>query len=229
MNSFVTRILLVSLNLLSSVIVSVFIIILLIIINPVLALTISGTLGISYLAIFTFVKNFLLKKGKEREAQNRIRFKYLNEVFNGIKDIKILGKERVFLDLFSEATKKHGMSDSISDFINESPRYLLETIAVGSIIGVIVFMISSGSKLEYFLPILTVYTFGAYRLLPSLQKIFKAIASIKYHIPLLQNLHNDYVSLPLGENLPAEDIFRMPFERNIKLSNIVFCISKHGQ
>lgn len=221
-NTIVTRILLWCLNLASSFIISFFIILLLIIINPLLAFTISGILGISYLIIFSFVRYFLIKKGKEREIQNKYRFKYINEIFNGIKDIKILGKEQVFLKYFSDVTKKHSMNDVMYNFINENTKYIFEAIAIGSLLGIIIFMISSGSNLEIFLPILTIYTFGAYRLLPSLQNIFKAIASIKYYLPILQNLHNDYALLPDGRDLPSEDIPRISFDKEIQLKNIFF-------
>jgi ABC-type bacteriocin/lantibiotic exporter with double-glycine peptidase domain len=211
------------LQLASSLVVSLFIVILLIITNPVLALFTSVTFVLVYLIVFSFVKRFLSKKGKERFTQNQLKYKYINEAFGGIKDIKVLGKENVFLELFSAASKKLAMADAMSDVVNEIPKYLLETIAFSGILSIIIFMITSGMKVEDFLPILTIYAFGAYRLLPSLQKIFRAIASIKFNFQVVLNLHKDFTVLPDGDVLISSDIMdKLPFNENIDLRNIVF-------
>ncbi|WP_052297660.1 ABC transporter transmembrane domain-containing protein [Leadbettera azotonutricia] len=94
------------LQLISSSIIALAIIILLIIMNPLLALIISMVLSVSYIVIFTITRKFLSRKGKERSVYNTLKYKYINETFGGIKDIKILGKEKVFLKFFSEPSKK---------------------------------------------------------------------------------------------------------------------------
>ncbi|GHV69814.1 ABC transporter ATP-binding protein [Spirochaetia bacterium] len=210
------------LNLISSSLVSLAIIILLIIINPLLALAVSGIFGILYLLIYSLVKKFLDKKGKEKNVQNKLRYKYINETFGGIKDVKILGKEKVFLSFNSGPAKKYAHNDALCEIISDIPKYVLEVIVIGGIVGVIAFMVHSGIKLDSFLPVLTVYAFGAYRLLPSLQKIFRAVTSIKYNLPVLEGLHRDYTKLPPGEALANEDIPKLDFRKTIALENISF-------
>ncbi|MDR2021467.1 MAG: ABC transporter ATP-binding protein/permease [Treponema sp.] len=219
---FVNRVLLVLLQLISSAIISLCILFLLIIINPLLASIVSMAFGLSYLIIFTFVRKFLAQKGRERTVQNGLKYKYINEIFGGIKDIKILGKEKVFMDFFKVPSKKSAMNDAISDTVNDMPKYLLETIAFGGILGVVIFMIASGIKIEKFLPVLTLYAFGAYRLMPSLQKIFKAAASIKYNFPVVKNLHRDFTRLRDDESIDTENIPKMNFGDSIVLDNISF-------
>jgi ABC-type bacteriocin/lantibiotic exporter with double-glycine peptidase domain len=221
-SSFINNVLNRSLNLISALIISLSIIILLIIINPLLALVISIILGFSYITIFAIVRNFLAKKGIERSIQNTLRYKYINEIFGGIKDIKILGKEKVFMDFFFRPSKKYTMNNAKSEVVSDLPKYIIETIAFCGIIGIIIFMIISGSKIDEFLPTLTVYAFGAYRLLPTLQKIFRAITSIKYHMPVIDNLYRDSRQLPDGNTLTDDEIPKMEFAKNITLKNIVF-------
>jgi ABC-type multidrug transport system fused ATPase/permease subunit len=113
------------------------------------------------------------------------------------------------------------MNDAKSEVINDLPKYLLETIAMGGIIAVIIVLIHSGARMDTFLPLLTVYAFGAYRLLPTLQKIFRAAAKIKYNAPIMETLYKDFQGLPDG-NILAENIPQMDFSRNIRLENIAF-------
>jgi ABC-type multidrug transport system fused ATPase/permease subunit len=218
---FVTNVLIASLQIISSFIVSLSIITLLIIINPFLALIISLVLGLSYILIYSVVRKFLARKGKERELQLRLKYKYINETFGGIKDIKILGKEKVFLNFFSDPSKKLSINDAKSEVVNDLPKYLLETIALAGIVAVIILMINSGAKIDGFLPMMTVYAFGAYRLLPTLQKIFRAFSSIKYYFPAVEILYRDFNVLPAGNDL-VENSSKMNFYFSIKLNDVSF-------
>jgi ABC-type multidrug transport system fused ATPase/permease subunit len=221
-NVFVSDILINALSMISGAIISLSIIILLIILNPLLALLISSVLGVSYLVIFFLVRKYLGKKGHEKNALNTLRYKFFNEAFGGIKDIKIIGKERTFLDAFAYPSLKYSMNDAVSSIINELPKYLIETIAIGGILGVIIIMFHSGSRIDEFLPMLTVYAFGAYRLLPLLQKIFRAFAAIRYNFPIVENLCHDFISLPPGNDLAGDAIPRMDFREHIRLEHILF-------
>jgi ABC-type multidrug transport system fused ATPase/permease subunit len=221
-NTFVNYGLISFLQMASSVIISLGIITLLILLNPALALIISFVLGFSYITIFSLTKKYLAKKGKERSFQSTQRFKIINETFGGIKDIKILGKEKNFLNSFSTPSKKFSMNDAMNEVVNDIPKHLIETIAIGGILAIIIIMIYSGAKIDNFLPILSVYAFGAYRLLPSLQKIFRAFATIRYHLPIIENLENVLIHFPAGIELVDENIPRLDFYRDIKLQYISF-------
>jgi ABC-type multidrug transport system fused ATPase/permease subunit len=219
---FVNSVLQSFLQIISSAIISIAIVVLLIIINPLLALILSSVLGFLYIIIFSLVKNFLVRKGDERFIRISLRYKYINELFGGIKDIKIFGKENVFLKFFSVPSKELVMNEAVSESVNDLPKHLLETVALGGMILVIIFMKKSGMDIDDFLPTLTLYAFGAYRLLPTLQKIFRAIASIRYNFPIVENLYKNFSELPQGIELIDNAVSRMDFSREILLKNIVF-------
>jgi ABC-type multidrug transport system fused ATPase/permease subunit len=221
-STFVSSILLNLLNLISSGIIALSIVVLLVIVNPILALVISAVFTLMYMGIFYTVRKFLDRKGKERYNQSALKFKYVSETFGGIKDVKILGKERVFLELFREPSRKNARNNAVSDTVGDLPKFFLETVAFGGIVGIIVVMVHSGMKIEEFLPSLTIYAFGGYRLLPSLQKMYRCFTGLRYNSVVLDKLHADFVELPDGEALPDADIPRMDFRKSIKLENIVF-------
>jgi ABC-type multidrug transport system fused ATPase/permease subunit len=121
------------------------------------------------------------------------------------------------------------MNDAASSIVNDIPKYLIETIAIGGILGVIIIMIHSGGKIDDFLPTLTVYVFGSYRLLPLLQKMFRAIANIKFNFPILENFYQDFNSLPSGKGIIDSNIQKMNFNETIKLENILFSYPASNQ
>ncbi|MDR1074620.1 MAG: ABC transporter ATP-binding protein/permease, partial [Treponema sp.] len=220
-NNFIANILLNVLNLIASLVISIAVIILLIMVNPLIALSISAIFSLLYIFIFYTIRRFLDRKGKERYALSVLKNKYVLETFGGIKDVKILGKEKVFLDLFSVPSKRVARNNAISDTAAELPKFLLETVAFGSIVGIIVIMIAMGRRIEDFLPSLTVYAFGAYRLLPNLQKIYRCFTGLRYHRATLDKLRCTLVGLPEGIPL-SSDVQRLDFHNSIRFEDIVF-------
>ncbi len=221
--TFVNGVLLVSLELLTNIVIAAFIIALLFIMNPTVALIVSIVLGIAYFIIFSVVRSFLNKKGKERARVNSLKYKYVSEAFGGIKDVKLLGREEVYLKLFSKPSIKFAMNNAVSEVVGVIPKYLLETIAFTGIVGLILVKINSGDNVDSFLPTLTLYSFGGYRLLPALQKIFKSITKIKYNLPIVEILHNDYTNLS-GYEKPNLDLDSspLPFKNEIRLEHLTF-------
>lgn len=216
-------VLLIFMQLVTNIIISFSIIVLLIVINPVVALGVSVVLLIIYFLIFSLVRSILNKKGVERAKANSLKFKYVSEAFSGIKDVKLLGCEETFLGLFSKPSIKFAMNNAISDVIGDLPKFILETLAFGGIIGIILINLGTGKNIESFLPIITLYAFGGYRLLPALQKIFKAITKIKYNLPIVEILYNDYHNLTdIGKSSNNHNIVPISFRNDICLKDITF-------
>jgi ABC-type multidrug transport system fused ATPase/permease subunit len=217
------------LQLASSLIICVSIVILLVALNPYLAVITSLSLGLIYIFIFSAIRKFLSRIGEERSAQDVFRYKYINEAFGGIKDIKIIGKEKNFLDLLSVPSKKYASSDAIYSSIIDTPKHIIETIAIGGMLAVIIFMLLAGNNITGFIPVLTVYALGAYRLLPQLQKIFRSVTSIRYHFYAVENLHRAFQETQPGIEIGTGNIPKMEFRSAIKLVNIGFSYPGAGK
>ena len=221
--TFVNGVLVILLELMTNIVISLSIIILLVIINPMVALVVSVILGLAYFLIFSAVRSFLNKKGKERAIVNSLKYKYISEAFGGIKDVKLLGRESIFLEMFSRPSIKYAMNNAVSDVVGDVPKYILETIAFAGIIGIILFRFKSGDDVKNYLPTLTLYTLGGYRLLPALQKIFKSITKIKYNLPIVEILYNDYTRLFNHEKRnDYKASSPLCFKREIRLKNLSF-------
>jgi ABC-type multidrug transport system fused ATPase/permease subunit len=220
--TYVVDILICLLQLVASLIICLSIITLLVLLNPYLALITSLFLGLIYIFIFSAIRKFLSRIGEERSIQDVFRYKYINEAFSGIKDIKIIGKENNFLNLFAAPSKKYAASDAIYSSIIDTPKHIIETLAIGGMLTVIIFMLLAGTNITGFIPILTVYALGAYRLLPQLQKIFRSVTSIRYHFYAVENLHKALQKTPPGIEINTGNIPRLEFRSAIKLADISF-------
>ena len=76
---------------------------LILIVDPKLALMVSG-LAIIYLILY-FTVNKLKLIGKERIKFNEMRFKTLGEVFGGIKEVKVNGLEDIYIEKYKQPSK----------------------------------------------------------------------------------------------------------------------------
>jgi ABC-type multidrug transport system fused ATPase/permease subunit len=193
----------------------------LIIIDYELALGIFSILSLTYIFIFLILKNYLSKLGTNRLKANSLRFNSLTEVFGAIKEAKISGLERVYISLFSKSAKIFASSHLAAQVIGILPRYLIEAVAFGGMIIMIIFLMYNDGNFLNILPIIALYAFAGYRLMPALQQIYTAITQLRFSGPALDVLHKDITDLSINssEVINSPKIF---LKHCITLENIYF-------
>ena len=179
------------LNLLSRAFVVLAVVALLLAYDPVLALLVTGMLGGAYGLIYLAVRHRLGRLGDERVHANAARYKAVAELFGAIKDIKLLGREQPLLEAFAGPSLTFNRNRAAATVIGQLPRYLLEAIAFGGVILIAVYMLARGGALPELIPVLGLYAFAGYRLMPALQLIFLAATSLRFSAAALDNLHRD--------------------------------------
>lgn len=163
----------------------------LVFVDPWVALIAATGLGISYTAIFFAVKNRLDTYGQKRVEMNTQRYQFVSEAFGGIKEVKLRGKENAFLKQYEAPSKWYSRYQARHKVIRQAPRYVLEGVAFGGIILIAVYLIAVQENMEQVIPMLGLYAFAGYRLMPALQQAFKGIASARFNMAALEALHKD--------------------------------------
>jgi ABC-type multidrug transport system fused ATPase/permease subunit len=194
---------------------------LLVAIDPVLALLVVVTLGGAYGAIYLIVRRKQARLGRDRVRANQERFKVASEAFGGIKDVKMLHREAAFVDRFAPASDALSRTMASNGTISVVPRYLLETIAFGGILLIVVVYLQAGSGLSRILPTITLYAFAGYRLMPALQQLFSAAATVRFKRAALEELLEDLECFVPG---PKETDGRdpLPLTREIRVESLTF-------
>ena len=206
-------------ELISKGMIAIIIIILLIIVNPKLALIIGLMLGGAYGLIFYFIKSFLIKIGKARLRNNESRFTVLSEVFGAAKEVKLGGLEETYIKRFSGHAHNTARYYSLSKVLGELPRHLLEAIAFGGILLMILLLLQTES-FNNMLPIISLYVFAGYRLMPALQNIYNSFTKITFVGPSLNKLHDDIKGFKPFIKNKDQDILIL--EKKITLKNICY-------
>tara|TARA_Y100000389_G_scaffold203271_1_gene251180 strand:+ start:188 stop:1951 length:1764 start_codon:yes stop_codon:yes gene_type:complete len=204
----------------SKLAVTIGLVALIIVVNPKLALIISFSLGVAYGLIFYFVRRYLAKIGMQTQKSNHLRFLSVNDAFSAIKEIKTAGLEQIFIKQFSKPAKTFAKNETIIQAISHIPRYILEIVAFGGILLILIYMMSQTNDLSRVLPLISLYVFAGYRLMPSVQQIYHSFTNIVFIGPSLEKLCNDLKNLKLIDNKKNEE--KLPFDKKISLKNIYY-------
>jgi ABC-type multidrug transport system fused ATPase/permease subunit len=215
-----------SMNVISSVLGAVLLLVLLFAVNPQIAITIAGVIGTAYAAIYLAARSRLAKIGEEQVVASSMKYKAAAEALGGIKDIKVLGRERMLLARFAEHAKSHGANNVIAGTIAQVPRYALEVIAFGGILLIVLFFLGSNLAPSETISLLALYAFAGYRLLPAVQQIFAGVSTIRLTSPTLDAVHADMTNYDqansgIGANFET-DSPPLPFSHCIELRDLAF-------
>lgn len=210
-----------ALNVLSKLLVTLFIFILLVYIDPKIALFSTVVLAFAYGLIYKFVRKKLQNIGVETNEVNFQMYKIANESMSGIKDIKLRGIEEEFVHRFNIPSEKFGTYLAQRTVIALLPRYLLEVIAFSGIISVMIFFVSTGYTTAEILPIVSLYAMAGFRLLPAVQQVYSGITIFKFNLPALENLYSD-LSKTTIESEDFEDRVPLKIHEKITINNLSF-------
>ena len=224
--SVVNGILMPGLELIAKATATLFVIALVFAVDPVLAIVAFVAFGATYGAIFQLVKAQLSRLGKRRLDASRQRFRAANEAIGAVKDLKLMGRESFFLQRFTVGADRFASANTRSYVIGAVPRYALETLAFGGVLVVVITLLGVGRDLGQVLPVIGVYAFAVYRLMPSLQTIFSSITSIRYNTAALDSVSDDMSNAGKSRSadigLPVHDSCPLPFKRSIEMLDLGF-------
>jgi len=189
--------------------------------DPSTTLIIFLIISISYLIFYTLLKKILEKKGQKRFYSNKNRYKLLDEVFSGIKQVKISSQETYFSKLFALYSYDYAKSNSAAQAIAQIPRFVIEAIAFGGLLILILIKIDEESFLGT-LPIISLIAFAGYRMLPAFQQIYIALSQLRYSNVIVD--HMEQMFQKINEVKLVDKNFRenIVFKKSIKLNNVDF-------
>ena len=207
-------------NLITQGAVALTLMVMLTIINTKLALIIGFTFGAAYLIIYKLIRGFLTRIGQERLRANQLRFTSVIEAFGAFKELKISGLEKFFAKRFSEQAKIFANHQASAQIISQLPRYFLEAIAFGGILLVVLYYIKQSGTFTDVLPLIALYAFAGYRLMPALQLIYSNFTYLRSVGPSLDAMYDDLNSLDSFSSQHDQGI--LPLNKAINLNHISY-------
>ncbi|MGQ3686236.1 MAG: ABC transporter ATP-binding protein [Candidatus Loosdrechtia sp.] len=183
-----------SMQLIASSIIATTILGLLLAIEPLLSLTVAAVLGGSFGLAYLLVRRLLARIGSDRVRANRERSIFATEALNGIKELRLLGREAGYLNRFRNPSERFARHQATSTVVGTLPRYAIEAVAFGSILLLKLVLLARYDGVLGALPFIVTYAFAGYRLLPTFQQIFNNLTQVRFNAPALDVLFDDLTS-----------------------------------
>ncbi len=192
--------------------------------DPKVAIVGFSVFFIGYLFLFMLVRIRLEKNGIAISEVYENRLRLMNEAFGGIKDILLLGRDKSFIDKFHKTGKRLSFSQGTNTALAQTPRYLIELVAFGSMILLVLYLVASfDGDLGKIIPRLSVYAVAGIKLMPAFQQTYHYLALLKGNISAFESIQEDLskaLALKSDHINMSDDIIRP--KDNIELENILF-------
>ena len=144
----------------------------LIIIDPLIAILSMSTFGIAYLITAAYTSNRLDQNSKTIAEKQTFVVRSLQESLGAIRDVLLDGTQKIYKNLYSKSIRRLMKASGSNRFINQSPRYAMESLGMILISVFIVTIFIRDGGIATALPIIGVLGLGAQRLLPIMQQIY---------------------------------------------------------
>ena len=174
---------------------------LLLLVDPALALTVGVVLGAAYSIVFKLMAGFLARTGGERVEANRGRYRAVSEAFGAAKEVKVGGLEKVYVKRFAAPARRYAKHQASAQVVGQLPGFALEALAFGGMILLVLVLMTRSGSFASVLPIIALYAFAGYRMMPALHVIYSALTQLRYAGAALDTLHAEFMGLqaPVAE------------------------------
>lgn len=169
-----------------------------------------------WLSVKVYKKNLVRMGARNRFYQMSLN-KWVQQSFGGIKEVKILNKEKFFYDKYDEAYRGHAKSEYTYHTLLMIPKPILETMCICGLLGAIAIKFWwRGADITYFVPILSVFAIAAFRLLPSFNRITEYLGTILYQKSAITSIYEDLKEI---DELNAQKQEKNKLEKAIRFQN----------
>lgn len=173
-------------------------------VDPLLSLVVFATLGGAYAILFVISRHLLRRSGRSRADANEQRYRHAVEALAGVKELRLLGREQEFINRFSRNSALYAKHEATGRLFQDLPKYTMDAVAFSSIVVIVLYLLQRGETVEEVLPTLSLYAVAGYRIMPALQKVFRAAANLRFNSVVLEILLDEFrqqeqISITLGE------------------------------
>lgn len=195
---------------------------LLMLVEPVVAFSAALGVGSVFIAIRLVSGRFLKRNSRVIAEMQSRRVQAVQEGMGGIRDVLLERAETAFAEKFERLDRALQRANATNFSIARAPRYAVEAIGMIIIAAIAYALVDETGGARAALPTLGLLALGAQRLLPLMQDLYQAWASITGN----QHSVRDVVALldlPVSaERARARRAAALPFSDAIRLNDVGF-------
>lgn len=199
---------------------------LLIFVNPLPSIVAVTLLGAAVYFFYRKTREKIGEFGKSKQYHREHMILWVNQGLGGLKETKVLGREEFFVDAYNKHSLGYVRAERFLYVINQLPRPFLETICIVGMLLLTLLLIAQGREFQSVIPTLTLFGVAAFRIVPSMGRIFASATAIRYNSYSVEMIYNDLVSNDTDVNKGVQSKFKpeisIAFNDKIELRNVSY-------
>ena len=194
--------------------------------DPVMTVLVTVVLLLVLLIIKIVLKPIMKKSGEDNQNFYSSLFKWISQTVQGIKEVKIAGKEQYFVDEYVVCGKGYVNAVQKYSLYNAIPRLLIETVMIICMVGYMLYLLLNGGNAQTMIPTLSAFAVAAMRLLPSANRINNQLNTIAFCEPFFMgvsdSLQDEISKDNVDMSFAREAQEKLPVKKCIELRDITY-------
>ena len=179
------------LSLISELLLSALLVAYLLIQDPVMTVSIAVVLMLSVGVYMALTRKKANRYGQINQEYDGRMHQAIEEALGAVKDIKILHREKYFVDKFTYGGEQKMDALIHTNFFGAVPKYLIEMVCMAGILAVMIAKVLGGTDMNSLVPELAAFAVAAFKLLPSVGKIANYFNGISFLMPSIDLIYHD--------------------------------------
>lgn len=190
---------------------------------PTVTLVTIGLLVPLVLLSLRAVASILHRLGNVTKHSVKETLSSLQQSLAGIRDIKVLGRERFFAEEFRHNRQLLARAKYMYPTVSSIPSLVIETLLVVFILGFVAFGSAGSGVADASLPVLGLFAYAGLRMTPAMSAIVSAVNQIRYGGAAVQTVATNLDLIDAeSEPLPTDPAIPMAFSAGLALEGVEF-------
>ncbi len=195
-------------------------------VNDIFTTVLVGLLfGVSFVVMYKMNKKRQVEAGEIERVSYAEMNRWIVQSFGGIKELKVLGIEKFFLDNYSRTFDVNATANKNYKLYLFRPKYITEMLAMSGLLITICIRMLMGVNVKEFAATLSVFALAAIRMLPSFNRITEYVGNVFYGKASVDALYEDLrqiEKLNFGTITDKSEVERLKFEKAIEIKDVSF-------
>jgi len=172
-------------------------------VHPQIAIGAALLMGLFYAVVFVSFSRWRSRASTRLKVSGRGSYVEAHQLLGGIKPVKVHRVEETFLRRYTDFSREQARLLSRLPILSAAPRYLIEPLAFGGLVAVVLVYAARGHDLLTIVPNLGVMALAAYRMLPAFQLLYGQVTTLTASKHAVEEVYDEFLAIE-KRRLPGE-------------------------
>lgn len=171
-----------------------------------------------------FTQRLFGEWGAQEEELKRATLQSLQQSLGGLKEVKVMGRERFYYQVFSKQQEALLRIQRLAETLTYAPSLLIETAFIVGMLLVILMILGQADAGQDVIPLIGLYAYAGFRVMPSVRSILLNLNRIAQGIAATDRVYQDFQAFTdyQAEELRPAGNSRIAFRHSIVLEQVSY-------